>query len=51
MKAIIDTMDSTSRDIYEKKKHALMTDDMELKMKVEEGKDLMSVLRRYPSIW
>lgn len=44
MEAIIDVMDSTSRSIYKKKKLALMANDEELKLKVEEGKDLMSVL-------
>ena len=44
-KRIIDTLDDTSRDIYRQKKLALMGGDEGLKIGVEEGRDLMSVLR------
>ena len=35
----------TSREIYTQKKIALESDDAELKMRVLEGRDLMSVMR------
>ena len=41
----MDTMDSTSREIFSKKRLALQANDEEAKLKVSEGKDLMSVLR------
>ncbi|EKM58872.1 uncharacterized protein PHACADRAFT_88318 [Phanerochaete carnosa HHB-10118-sp] len=46
MKALLDVLDSTSRQIYAEKKIALDSNDEELKIKVMEGRDLMSVLLR-----
>ena len=46
MKRVIDTMYATSRMIFDQKKKALRANDQELKIKMEEGKDLMSVLRK-----
>ena len=51
MKWIIDTMDATSRTIFNQKKKAFRANDQELKIKMDEGKDLMSVLRRCFSAW
>ena len=47
MKSIIDTMDEVSWKIYTDKKHALMTEDPEAKINVQEGRDIMSVLRMH----
>lgn len=44
MKALVDTLDRTSREIYEQKKHALSSGDEDAKLGVDEGRDLMSVL-------
>lgn len=44
MKKIVDTLDDTSRKIYEEKKRALYAGDEEVKMGVQEGRDLMSVM-------
>ena len=38
-------MDRISRQIYHQKLGALKAGDTELKIKVDEGKDLMSILR------
>ena len=46
MKRLVDTLDNTSREIYMQKKLALLGGDEELKVGVEEGRDLMSVLRK-----
>ena len=46
MKWTVDIMDRTSREIYAEKKRALMTGDEDVKLGVEEGRDLMSVLCR-----
>lgn len=45
MKSILDVLDSTSRQIYTEKKTAIDSNDEELKMRVLEGRDLMSVMR------
>ena len=45
LKAIVDVLTSTSRSIYAEKQAALESDDKETKMRVLEGRDLMSVLR------
>lgn len=45
MKDLIDVLDNTSRQIYAKKKIALDSNDEELKIKISEGRDLMSVMR------
>lgn len=44
LKAIVDTMDATSRMIYQQKRDALAAGEVGLRLKVEEGRDLMSVL-------
>ena len=46
MKSILDTLDDTSRSIYAEKKAALDSNDEDLKIKVTEGRDLMSVMRK-----
>ena len=48
MKKLVDTLDETSREIYKQKKLALIGGDEELKIGVEEGRDLMSVLCASP---
>lgn len=48
MLQIIDTMDHTSVDIFQKKKTALMQGDKAVQEQVGKGKDIMSVLRMYP---
>lgn len=48
LKGIVDVMDSTSRMLYEEKKNALSSGEVDMKLRVEEGKDLMSVLRKVP---
>ena len=44
MKNIIDVLDDTSVAIYEEKRGALESNDAETKMRVLEGRDLMSVM-------
>lgn len=44
MKAIIDTLDRTSREIYAEKKRALVSGDVDVKLGIDERRDLMSVL-------
>ena len=44
MKEIVDKMDETSWRIYNEKKRALNDNDPEIKIAVQEGRDLMSVL-------
>lgn len=46
MKVIADTLDHTSREIYAQKKQALMSGNEDVKQGIEEGRDLMSVLRK-----
>ncbi|KIP07530.1 hypothetical protein PHLGIDRAFT_414123 [Phlebiopsis gigantea 11061_1 CR5-6] len=46
MKKLVDTLDDTSREIYKQKKLALVGGNEELKIGVEEGRDLMGVLLR-----
>ncbi|GJE97230.1 cytochrome P450 [Phanerochaete sordida] len=46
LKAIVDVLTSTSRSIYAEKQAALESDAAETKMRVLEGRDLMSVLLR-----
>ena len=49
MKSILDTLHDTSRSIYDEKKAALDSNDEDIKIKVTEGRDLMSVMREcYP---
>ena len=49
MKSILDILDDTSRRIYAEKMAALDSNDEDLKIKVTEGRDLMSVMREYCS--
>ena len=44
MQVLVDTIDRTSREIYAEKKRALLAGDDDMKMGVEERRDLMSVL-------
>ncbi|GJE97231.1 cytochrome P450 [Phanerochaete sordida] len=46
MKNILDVLNDTSVAIYEEKRAALASDDAETKMRVLEGRDLMSVMLR-----
>lgn len=45
LKTLIDTLDVTSREIYAQKKRALISGDEDVKLGMDEGRDLMSVLR------
>ena len=44
-KALTDVIDQTSRDIYAQKKRGLTSGNEDIKLGIEEGRDLMSVLR------
>lgn len=51
MKDIVDTMDTQSWAVYNKKKAALLKGEEYAKAElVGEGKDIMSILRKYPLI-
>ncbi len=47
---IADTMDRRSDDIVDEKKAALTSGDEELLQRVGEGKDIMSILRKWSCI-
>lgn len=49
-KHIIDTMDATLRRIYSQKLNALNSDDEDMKIRVDEGKDLMSIICTFMSL-
>lgn len=46
MKAIADTLDRTSREIYAQRKQAQISGNEDVKQRIEEERDLMSVLRK-----
>ena len=46
IKKIVDTMDASSRNIYEVKKSALSAGDEALQEQIGHGRDIMSILRK-----
>ena len=49
LKTLADVIDANSREIFKAKKEALLRGDDAVKEQVSGGKDIMSILRMYPS--